>query len=360
MISAKTHDPVQPTRTFSQAELQAVVSQYGAAGFVRNGIKTYSLSYPTKTWDGAAVMASASLVIPDVAGTYAIVNHNHGTLFPGQHDETPSLNRSLNADMLISYAMAAAGNIVVIPDYIGYGKTANLEHNYCDYHNIATNARDAVVAAQAYLEQEEQPLNGKLFITGYSEGGAVAVATQKKIEEQPIPGLRLSGTAALAGAYASFTMASKILVANEALPYMNTYAWVLKTYNKTGGIDRPMSYYIREPHASAFQRSVTAAIPLNPQSLFTPAFVQSFADGADPILAVFRKNDLTTFTPETPLILCHGDQDDYVPYYNAQIAYTEMKSRKGQVKLVTYAGKGHGNVMWDYLATLAEEFGKVK
>ena len=343
-------------RQFTKDEVKNMYSPYGAAPYIRNGIRTYSITYKTKTYTGAEVVASASVIVPDVPGPYALVNYNHGTFFPSDEWRVPSYNNDFNSDINIGYVMAAVGYVVVSPDYIGYGSTKNLEHNYGDYHSIATNSIDAIRAAKEFCSSNNLILKNKLFLTGWSEGGTVTMAMVKKIQTDLASEFSITAAAPLAGAYYGSFMASQAVQLNAESPYINSYAWVVKTYNKTGGINKPLSYYINEPHATAFNLSVEAVIPKNPQLLFTGTFRQNYLNNTEPMKAVFAQNDLWNFKPVCKTILCQGQNDTYVPAINAQQAYAYMQAQGADVALVIYPGKEHGECIWDYLFTVYQAF----
>lgn len=345
-----------PTRQFSKSQLQSLYAAYGASAYIRNGIKTYSIRYKTKNGQGTEIIASASVVVPDSPGPYALINYNHGTLFPDDEWRAPSYNTDYNSDINITYMMASVGYVVVAPDYLGYGASKNVEHNYCDYYHIADNVIDAIRAAKEFCSNQNFFLKNKLFITGWSEGGTVTMATIKKIQQNFSGELSITAAAPLAGAYYTSGMASAIINQNTETPYINSYAWVLKTYNKTGNINKPLSYYINEPYATSFNTSVSAVIPRNPQVLFTTQFRQNYNSNTDPIIPVFQQNDVWSFKPECKTILCHGESDTYVPVINSQQAYNYMLAQGADVSLVIYPGKDHGECIWDYMATIYQAF----
>lgn len=355
-VSGTTIIGAETKRAFSKEALKNLFNAYGAGPYIKNGIKTYSVTYKTKNWSGTEVIASASIVVPDTPGPYAFINYNHGTLLPEDEWRAPSYNNDFNSDINITYMMASAGYVVVAPDYIGYGASKNQEHNYCDYYSIAGNVVDAIRAAKEFCSHQNLSLKNKLFITGWSEGGTVALATVRKIEENFLNEFSITAAAPLAGAYYTSGLASAILNLTTETPYINSYAWALKTYNKTGNINKPLSYYINEPYATAFNTSVSAAIPRNPQVLFTSQFRQNFNSNTDPIITVLQQNDVWNFKPLCKTIFCHGQNDTYVPLTNSQQAYNYMLAQGADVSLIIYPGKDHGECIWDYLATIYQAF----
>jgi len=345
-----------PKRVLSKTQLISLYSSYGAASYIRNGIKTYAITYKTKDYNGIETIASAAVIVPDSPGPYPLINYNHGTYFPSDDWRLPSYNNDYNSDINIGYMMASVGYVVVMPDYIGYGSTKNVEHNYCDYNNIAVNAIDAIRAAREFCSNNSFTLKNKLFLTGWSEGGAVAMAVMKKIQSDFSGEFNITATAPLAGAYYGSFLAKQVLQMNTESPYINSYAWVVKTYNKTGSINKPLNYYFNEPYASAINSSIESIIPKNPQVLFNNIFKQNYLNNTDPLIAEFAKHDMWNFKPASKTILCQGQNDTYVPLINAQKAYTEMNALGADVSLVIYPGKDHGECIWDYLSTIYTSF----
>lgn len=345
-----------PARQLSKSQLQTLYAAYGASSYIRNGIKTYTVRYKTKTYTGAVVTASCSIVVPDAAGPYPLINYNHGTFFPEDEWRVPSYNNDFNSDINITYMMASVGYVVVAPDYIGYGASKSQEHNYCDYYSIAINVVDAIRAAKEFCSNQNFSLKNKFFITGWSEGGTVTMATVRNIQENFAAEFSITAAAPLAGAYYTSGLASAIINMNTETPFINSYTWALKTYNKTGNINKPLSYYINEPHATAFNASVSAVIPKNPQVLFTSQFRQNMNNNTDPIISVLQQNDVWNFKPVCKTVLCHGQNDTYVPLANSQQAYNYMLAQGADVSLIVYPGKDHGECIWDYLATIYQAF----
>lgn len=77
--------------------------------------------------------------------------------------------------------------LVVIPDYEGYGNTVTRQHPYLCQEVTARQVTDAALAAKKiFLEEGGTLQRGFRTITvGFSQGGSVAMATQRYIEEHP-------------------------------------------------------------------------------------------------------------------------------------------------------------------------------
>ena len=94
------------------------------------------------------------------------------------------------------------GYIVVAPNYAGYDKSSLSYHPYLiadqqskDMIDALTAARTALPLASATLTKDD----GQLFITGYSQGGYVAMATDRAMQAA---GMKVTAAAPMSGPYA--------------------------------------------------------------------------------------------------------------------------------------------------------------
>ncbi len=90
-------------------------------------------------------------------------------------------------DAIPSLSFAARDMLVIVPDYLGYGKTISYVHPYLNERLIAKNNYDAVVAAIQYIKDKyDASLESDvdMAIIGYSQGGAVAMASAMYFAEK--------------------------------------------------------------------------------------------------------------------------------------------------------------------------------
>ena len=90
----------------------------------------------------------------------------------------------LDSEAALVMAMyAAQGFIVVAPNYLGYDQSSLGYHPYLDAETQAIDMIDGLRSAKKYLAQSSAvKASDKLLVTGYSQGGHVAMATHKIIE----------------------------------------------------------------------------------------------------------------------------------------------------------------------------------
>ena len=124
----------------------------------------------------------------------------------------PRPNKALNiADItnpantegaLIAAMFAAQGYIVVAPNYAGYDISTLGYHPFLNAVQQSGEMMDILAAARTALPNTMTSAtsdNGKLFITGYSEGGHVAMATLRAMQAA---GEKVTAAAPMSGPYA--------------------------------------------------------------------------------------------------------------------------------------------------------------
>lgn len=151
------------------------------------GVRQKVINYTSVDGNGNPIEISAVLYWPysKKPGTpnirpNDIVIYCHETMFSAS--EAPSAQKSNNFGNL-----AIDGNLVVIPDYIGFGETSDLNQTYLCQNLIARNCMDAILAAisaAGNADMEVPALNNGYgtYILGYSQGGGNAFALTRYIE----------------------------------------------------------------------------------------------------------------------------------------------------------------------------------
>ena len=97
---------------------------------------------------------------------------------------------------------AAEGYIVVAPNYVGYDTSTLGYHPYLNGDQQSKDMIDALTAARSALPTADAPAttdSGQLLVTGYSQGGYVAMATHRALQEA---GETVTASAPMSGPYA--------------------------------------------------------------------------------------------------------------------------------------------------------------
>ncbi|MDU0370765.1 alpha/beta hydrolase family protein [Hymenobacter endophyticus] len=329
---------------YTPAQLAARVQDIPLVGsLARYSVKVYRLTYTTRNTDGQAVTASGALLVPVATTALPVISYQHGTIRPDDENRAPSYYSQSSELWSAVSVLAATGYVVSAPDYIGYGASKALPHPYEHAASLASASADMLRAAREFCKKENISVNQKNFLLGYSEGGYATMALHKYLEEKYPTELPVAASAPGAGAYHKSAFAKYIMSSTQPLNFLSTYVWVLDTYNRVYKLGRPATYYYQEPYASRLQANPFSEVPAQASALFAPAFRQAVTTSSDAALtASLTDNDIYDWKPKAPVALFHGTQDDYVPYFNSQDAYTAMRAQGAtQVTLRPIQGGNH-------------------
>ncbi|MDB5933581.1 MAG: hypothetical protein JWQ01_925 [Massilia sp.] len=332
-------------------------------------ISTFRIKYHTLGGAGEATEAGAAIVVPSgtaaaCVGARPVLLYAHATSFEKSFDMA---NLQANREaQLVAAMFAARGFIVVAPNYAGYAGTTLSYHPYLNAEQQGADMIDALRAGRRAFGTVGASDSGKLFVAGYSQGGHVALATQRAMqglatEFAPAAVAGLSGPYALAqfgdtqfagspriGVTAFLPMlisagqrsSGTIVYAAAAQVYEDQYAGTIESLlpgavslgeQVAAGKLPATALFATDsmPQASgygkyfgagnlirtSYRNGYLADMQVNPcdRSAATPLDCTP----AHPLRKLFLKNDLRTYTPASPLMLCGGSGDPTVPYLNA-------------------------------------------
>jgi Prolyl oligopeptidase family len=384
------HDPPLRIASLDAATFNAELagSASGAqllevAGTPACGVDFYYIQYNTVGGAGEATTASGALMVPtgttaQCSGPRPIVLYAHGTDTARNTNIADITNTSNTEGVLIAAMFAAQGYIVVAPNYAGYDTSSLPYHPYLNADQQSGDMIDALTAARTALPNTlttSTTDGGKLFITGYSQGGYVAMATHRAMQAA---GMAVTAEAGMSGPYAleafadavfygqvniGSTVFTPLLVTSYQKAYGNIYQSLTDIYEPNYAPNMADVLPSTTPLATLFANGtlpesalfnsttpVTGnatldgylAVPSNPvfaagfgtSNLVTNDFRLAYVldavanpDGAVPTLTAgvpvaanpqntmriaFKTNDLRNWTPQVPVLMCGGDQDPTV------------------------------------------------
>ncbi|MBC8155771.1 MAG: alpha/beta hydrolase [Bacteroidetes bacterium] len=323
---------------------------------IRYGIKVYRVVYTTTNTDGRTIRASGALIIPDTQSAVSLISQQHGTIT--DDNAAPSYYKTSSESYSFGSVFSSQGYIIAAPDYIGYGVSKDLPHPYEHRSSLATASLDMLRAAREFLEANritgaKANWDGRLFLAGYSEGGYATMALQKKLEEDPDE-FNLVASSCGAGAYHKSAFMREIIntKTSSASSITRLYVWVLLTYDRIYGLNRPMTYYFKEPYAARIAtEGYRAEISVSLNETLTDSFKKAINDGTDTaFLNAVADNDIHDWQPRKPTRLYHGDADVTVSYINSANAYTAMKARGAtNVALIPIRNANHATGLPAYI-----------
>jgi len=200
--SLVTNPPERTTR-FSASQFDALLQAdaQGRAllqltGAPKCGIDLRTMKYRTIGGQGEATDASAALMVPSgtdaaCSGARPIVLYAHGTTAARDYDLARFAETGQPAageGLMIAAMFAAQGYTVLAPNYAGYADSALPYHPYLNGDQQGKDMVDALTAARKALPLEGVRDGGALFVTGYSQGGYVAMAAHRELQAlgQPV------------------------------------------------------------------------------------------------------------------------------------------------------------------------------
>ena len=168
------------------------------------GVYLFTYKYPSVDADGNAIYLSALMGVPiDMVGGHAMPNNLiigcHETITsnyecPSEFNNTGGASSMTGNGMMLHYTahnlVRQPCCLVIMPDYEGYGITKDRAHPYLYQELTARQVVDAVRSGLAMYQQlidanvvDPFEPNWQSVSIGYSQGGSVALATHKFIEQ---------------------------------------------------------------------------------------------------------------------------------------------------------------------------------
>jgi acetyl esterase/lipase len=260
------------------------------------GVDFYYLKFYTVGAANEATLSSGALMVPTgAAGTCSgprpIVLYAHGTQTLQTLNIADITNLSNTEGALIAAMFAAQGYIVVAPNYAGYDISTLGYHPFLNATQQSGEMMDILAAARTALPKTFAAATtdgGKLFVTGYSEGGHVAMATVRALQTA---GAKVTAAAPMSGPYAleafgdaiffgkvnlGSTVFAPLITTSYQHAYSNIYATPTDVYTST--------------YATGIETVLPNATPIN----------TLFANGKLPQTALFDSS--TPTVPGSPLL----------------------------------------------------------
>ena len=232
-------------------------------------ISTYYMKYNTVGSKGEPTTATGAIFVPSgsaaqCSGPRPVVAYAHGTTVT-QSFNMANLQSNQEA-VLVAATFAAQGFIVVAPNYAGYDVSSLPYTGYLDAAQQSNDVIDSVRAARQAFPNIGAQDSGKLFLTGYSQGGFVALATQQSMQNNYASEFKVTALAGGSGPYATELLADAIFakqpnLGGTAFLPLITNAWQAHYGNiYTNG--NPSNIY-----AAPYAANVQTAIPGNYASI---------------------------------------------------------------------------------------------
>jgi len=192
------------------------------AGTPRCDVEIRYLRYLTTGGAGEPTISSAALMIPGggaaCTGPRPLMLYAHGTTTYRNYNiadvtqTDPNNGDGAGEGVAVAAIYAAQGYIVVASNYAGYSGSPLPYHPYLNGDQQSADVMDSLRAARFAMALPDPGNktreNGKLFVTGYSQGGYVALATHRALQAA---GIKVTASAPGSGPYALGAMADALV-----------------------------------------------------------------------------------------------------------------------------------------------------
>jgi hypothetical protein len=412
-------------------------------------IAVYHLQYQTVDPAGNLTPASGALMVPsgtNCQGSRPVLLYAHGTTTDRAYNFADLSAGDSGEAVVVAVEFAAQGYIVVAPNYVGYDTSTLGYHPYLNADQQSKDMIDSLTAARAALPTlgVASSDGGKLFVSGYSQGGYVAMATHRALQAA---GITVTAAVPMSGPYALSAISDAVFegqvnlsaVENTALlatsyqhAYGNVYVNATDVFETPYASDiegllpsttsvsdlvtegkLPDAMFSTTPPDSTFADVTPATAPANLATVFAQGFGTPFLisnayrlsylqdvganpDGGlnatnglppsapgNPFRQDLKLNDLRTWVPTAPVLLCGGSEDPTSFFFNTTLMqsywtqngggavfsvldvdsaptandpYVDEKAGFAAAKALVRLDRGDAAVFADYHATLVPPF----
>jgi pimeloyl-ACP methyl ester carboxylesterase len=318
---------VTPLFDINASTMQPTVTSI-APGQPAFGIKGYRVVYHTKDERGNDINASGLITVPVPSDlilsglkaqnknySMSIVSNQHGTIFPDVEAPTSSVIATHKPTSIGTLFSAVGGFMTIQPDYIGFGESVKENHPYLLEKASANSVIDMLEAAIKFGNDNTLPLNGQVFLTGYSEGGYVTLAAAKEIETNH-PDIKLKGLAPMSGPY-DLNLTGMGVLSQTEMSRPDFIAGIVYSY--ATDLDLGLENIVNAQYASKLPtlydaqktgEEIRAELTTSIADFFTPTYRGDFLTNPNNTLRqAFVENSVDDWKPTTPtkLLYCSGD-----------------------------------------------------
>jgi pimeloyl-ACP methyl ester carboxylesterase len=340
----------------TKANIDAGTNANGAIGLTGAAlcdVKISSVQYKTLGGKREETTATTAVMVPSggagCTGARAVLVYTHGTTVDKGFNMA---NVASNGEAALIMAMyAAQGFIVVAPNYTGYSGSSLPYHPYLNAEAQATDVIDAVRAARSVLASLGGTASAKLFVTGYSQGGHVAMATHREMQTKYPTEFSVTASGPMSGPHSldkfgkqvysaagpvngGATIFTPLLIDSFQNSYGNIYTRASDIYQSPYDTIAPNLLPTTDSATiSAFALNKLPGLMFDPGNGNTTPYLIKTSFRTDVqnnpnngLNLAGKKNDLLDFKPTAPVALCYGANDPVVFGFNSVDSAAAMRS----------------------------------
>ena len=308
--------------------------------------------YPSIDIDGNPITLSGKVILPAKGPVKRYILVSHYTI--ASNREAPSNIFSLEG------LLVKLGYALIIPDYIGYGVTADLIHPYLVMDVTARNVLDMYKAVVPFMKAAgREPEHDDIYLMGYSQGGATTMAIQHMIEHHDEP-IKIRRVFAGGGPYdikytydqfvetnfVSYPCAVPIMM--QGMVVGNKLNLDMRTMMASNIFDN-LNPWVNSKRYTTSQINALIGTQVT-SDLLTPIGMNRQSKEVSELYKAMTENSILTYswTPKAPVFMFHSMDDDVVPFENAMRAKSKWKNANIQYSFGHYGNHQLGCVRFIY------------
>jgi dienelactone hydrolase len=332
-------------------DIKGYVEGYGlteVASLVKYDIKIYKINYKT-VFEGDSIIASGLIAVPvpkDKSNAFPMLSYQHGTIT--SDSESPT-NNPLSKKTAIALYMASTGFVVMIPDYIGFGSSSDKFHPFMIKKYTVSSILDFIRVSKEFIASERPcKINGKLFLSGYSEGGSATLEALSAIENDAFNS-DLSVTASVCGAGLYDLNAFRSWMVSQP-KYDQPYfiAYLLKSFKQYSGLVLNDTLVFSAKFASIIPGMIDGVrtgdemnamfATLDVGELFNDKFEEpdtlfKYNSDYNGLRTIFSENSVPAWNLKSDVTLFYGKDDMWVPGEQSLKIYQEFRKQGATLKI---------------------------
>lgn len=299
--------------------------------------------YESVDLDGNPITLSGKVILPAKQPIKRYILVSHYTI--ASNAEAPSNIFPLEG------LLVKLGYALIIPDYLGYGVTADHIHPYLVMDITARNVLDMYYAVLPFMKAAGcEPEHDDIYLMGYSQGGATTMAVQHLIEHHELDDIKIRRVFAGGGPYDVKATYDRFVETNYAsypcaVPIM--MQGVIVGNKLDVDMQSLMAPYIYDNlnewvNSKRYTTSqINQLIGTNVTSdLLSAKGMDRTSKEVSELYKAMVNNSILTYSwiPEAPVFIMHSIDDDVVPYENATRAKNKWKGANIQYSFGHFGG----------------------
>jgi len=314
------------------------------------GLDLYKINYRSRDEKKRAVILTGLIAFPKGGAPKGLIVFNHGTIADRKKSPSQFVGKDNGSEAQVAVlAFASGGYAVVMPDYLGLGDHMG-PHPYPLANANSLSAVDIIAPARTIAKRLNINVGAQLYVSGYSEGGAVGMWMLRDLEKKTGADYLVTSAALGSGPYDLSGVTRKWILESpssqeEFVVKLYLTGYMADYFHKSSGVKivdyfKPsMAFTIDQAFKgnlsdeAIIKRLALAAVLMRAKNSFdnviTPKFKKALEalDTKDPLIREMLKSDCYDWTPRAKMLLINLVNDKVVIPENTAKAIETMRRR---------------------------------